>query len=117
MLSSIYWFTVEFGAVKGSNPGEVRAYGAGVLSSFGEIEWVCSDSPSQECLDSGGITQNYPDLKRPEYLPFDPFVAAKTPFPITTYQPKVFVGESLEDIKLQTRNFCDRLNRPFFCAI
>lgn len=32
-----------------STPGEdVKAFGAGVLSSFGEMEWACSPSPSQE---------------------------------------------------------------------
>ena len=57
----------------------------------------------------GGITSNYPDLLKPEatsnlrglslyewltrlmqVLDFDPFVAASTPYPITTYQPKYF---------------------------
>lgn len=32
-----------------ASPGEdVKAFGAGVLSSFGEMEWACSPSPSQE---------------------------------------------------------------------
>jgi phenylalanine-4-hydroxylase len=35
-LATIYWFTVEFGLCRQGE--EVRAYGAGVLSSFGELE-------------------------------------------------------------------------------
>ena len=35
-LSRVFWFTVEFGVV--IEDGELRAYGAGILSSYGEID-------------------------------------------------------------------------------
>ncbi len=35
-LSQVFWFTMEFGVVK--ERGELRAYGAGILSSVGETE-------------------------------------------------------------------------------
>jgi phenylalanine-4-hydroxylase len=33
--AQVYWYTVEFGVVR--EGGEIKAFGAGVLSSFGEL--------------------------------------------------------------------------------
>jgi phenylalanine-4-hydroxylase len=35
-FSRVFWFTIEFGVV--DDDGEIRAYGAGLLSSYGELE-------------------------------------------------------------------------------
>jgi phenylalanine-4-hydroxylase len=35
-FSKVFWFTIEFGVVE--EDGEIRAYGAGLLSSYGELE-------------------------------------------------------------------------------
>ena len=37
-VSKVFWFSLEFGVVR--EGGEVRCYGAGLLSSFGEIQQV-----------------------------------------------------------------------------
>jgi len=39
-LQRLYWFTIEFGLIQGPNLPEM--YGAGVLSSFGEVDHVYS---------------------------------------------------------------------------
>lgn len=64
-LATIYWFTVEFGVCREGD--KVRAYGAGLLSSFGELEYALTD--------------------KPERRPFDPSVTAIQKYPITQYQP------------------------------
>jgi phenylalanine-4-hydroxylase len=90
-LATCYWFTVEFGLCR--QDGQVKAYGAGILSSFGELEY---------CLSS-----------EPELRPFDPFKASEQPYPITKYQPVYFVAESFERAKAQMRQFAESLDRPF----
>ncbi len=37
-ISKVFWFSLEFGVVH--EGGEVRCYGAGLLSSYGEIQQV-----------------------------------------------------------------------------
>ena len=76
-LATCYWFTVEFGITRQN--GELKAYGAGLLSSFGELEW---------CL-SG----------KPELRNFEPEKTGVTKYPITQHQPLYYVTESFEDAK------------------
>ncbi|CAE7407234.1 Pah, partial [Symbiodinium microadriaticum] len=79
-LAACYWYSVEFGLVKEN--GVIKAYGAGLLSSFGELEYSCSpDRPA------GGTDD------RPELRPWSPAEAGLTQFPITCYQPIYYVAE------------------------
>ena len=70
-----YWFTIEFGICR--QKGDLKAYGAGLLSSFGELEYCLSD--------------------KPEHREFDPSITGVTEYPITEYQPVYYVTNSFED--------------------
>lgn len=91
-LATLYWFTVEFGICK--QEGNPKAYGAGLLSSFGELEYA--------------IKSGKPDLR-----PLEPSKTCTQEYPITTFQPVYFVAESFERVKEQVRQFATTMNRPF----
>lgn len=44
-FSTLYWFTIEFGLCNEEN--EIRAYGAGLLSAFGELKHALSQVPEK----------------------------------------------------------------------
>ncbi len=96
-LARCYWYSVEFGLLL---EGEaLKAYGAGLLSSFGELEHACGVGEAR------GL---------PEYLPWDPAEAADRPYAITEYQDAYFVAPSLQLAKRRMRSFCRDLPRPFY---
>ncbi|KAG0282916.1 hypothetical protein BGZ96_012711 [Linnemannia gamsii] len=90
-LATIYWFTVEFGICRQGD--QIRAYGAGLLSSFGELEYCLSD--------------------KPEIRAFEPAKVAQQKYPITEYQPVYFVAESFKDAQMRVREFANSCDRPF----
>uniref|UniRef100_H3D552 Phenylalanine-4-hydroxylase n=1 Tax=Tetraodon nigroviridis TaxID=99883 RepID=H3D552_TETNG len=91
-LATVYWFTVEFGLCKQGS--EIRAFGAGLLSSFGELQ--------QYCL-----------TDKPQILPFDPDKTCLQKYPITEYQPVYFVADSFENAKEKVRRFAATIPKPF----
>ena len=103
-LARCYWFSVEFGLVREGS--ELKAYGAGLLSSIGELEHACS---------SGGARCSA--LGRPTFLDWDPAVAAETAYPITEYQPRYFVSSSLREANDRMRRHCESLPRPFYARL
>jgi len=81
MLARLYWYTIEFGLM--NTPVGVRAYGAGLLSSGGELAY-CVDDP------------------RPERLRFDLERIMRTDYQIDRYQDRYFVIDSFEQLMLET---------------
>ncbi|MGD9021781.1 MAG: phenylalanine 4-monooxygenase [Lysobacterales bacterium] len=77
MLARLFWFTVEFGLL--DTPDGLRSYGAGIVSSPGELEYA---------LES--------DI--PERKPFDVLDALRTPYRIDIYQTVYFVLDSFDTL-------------------
>ncbi|XP_003704650.1 tyrosine hydroxylase ple isoform X1 [Megachile rotundata] len=90
-LSTIYWFTVEFGLCKEGQ--EIKAYGAGLLSAYGELLHAVSD----KC----------------EHRPFEPSITAVQKYQDQEYQPIYYVAESFEDAKDKFRRWVATMSRPF----
>ena len=75
-LERVYWYTLEFGVAR--EGGDVKAYGAGLLSSFGEL----------------GAFESQAELK-----PFDIAEIARTPYDPTSYQKVLFVAPSFAEME------------------
>jgi phenylalanine-4-hydroxylase len=71
-FSRVFWFTVEFGVCY--EDGDLRAYGAGILSSAGELE----------------------AYGQAELRPFDVAAMGTQAYDITTYQPLLYVAASFQ---------------------
>ncbi len=81
-LSRLYWYTIEFGLMQ--TPAGLRAYGAGILSSPGELPYsVQATQPQRVML----------DLKR----------CMSTQYKIDTFQQTYFVIDSLEALLRETQ--------------
>merc|ERR1712021_233282 len=90
-LATCYWFTIEFGVTRQN--GQLKVYGAGLLSSFGELEYCVSD--------------------KPEHRGFDPAVTGLQKYPITEYQPVYFVTSSFEDAQRKMSDFAATIPKTF----
>jgi phenylalanine-4-hydroxylase len=68
-LGRLYWFTVEFGMIEEN--GKLKAYGAGLLSSFGEIEHAFSDKVERREFDLEEVINHdftYSDMQKVLYV-------------------------------------------------
>lgn len=68
-LGRLYWFTVEFGLIE--EKGGLRAYGAGLLSSFGELEHAFSDKVERRPFDLEEVINHeftYSDMQKVLYV-------------------------------------------------
>ncbi len=86
-LGRLYWFTVEFGLVE--HEGDIKAYGAGLLSSFGELEHAFSDEV--------------------ERRPFELEEVINQEYTYSDMQPVLYVIPSYAELKEVTRRYIERL--------
>ncbi|MBC7922416.1 MAG: phenylalanine 4-monooxygenase [Ferruginibacter sp.] len=82
LISRVYWFTVEFGLIR--EGGQLKIYGAGILSSAGETKYALSG------LGSAGEV--------PERVPYAVRDVLDTPYIKERFQDKYFVIESYEQL-------------------
>ncbi|HYH91275.1 MAG TPA: phenylalanine 4-monooxygenase [Solirubrobacteraceae bacterium] len=82
-LSRVFWFTLEFGVVV--EDGELRAYGAGILSSYGELG----------------------EFRAMQLRPLDVLEMGTAEYDITRYQPVLYRAESVAEIEAVIGGFFD----------
>ncbi|KAI6185011.1 BH4-AAA-HYDROXYL-2 domain-containing protein [Aphelenchoides bicaudatus] len=107
-LATLYFFSIEFGLCsnnmrsdkckKSSIPddpssGTYKIYGAGLLSSAGELQHAVKD--------------------KPEILRFDPDRVVQQECLITTFQDAYFYTRNFEEAQQKLRTFTNSMNRPF----
>jgi phenylalanine-4-hydroxylase len=73
-FATVFWFTIEFGVVR--EAGELRAYGAGLLSSYGEIE----------------------EFRGAEIRPLDIAEMGVRTYDITRYQPILYAADGIDEL-------------------
>jgi phenylalanine-4-hydroxylase len=82
-LSRVFWFSLEFGVVV--EDGEPRAYGAGILSSSGEIA----------------------EFRSMQLRPLDIVEMGSVEYDITNYQPVLYRAESVAEVEAVVGGFFD----------
>lgn len=80
-LARLYWYSIEFGLMQ--TPQGLRAYGAGLLSSVGELEYSIDSSD-------------------PKRLPFDCLRVMRTEYRIDAYQDVYFVINDFDQLLRDT---------------
>ncbi|MGB7819699.1 MAG: phenylalanine 4-monooxygenase [Ornithinibacter sp.] len=74
-VADVFWFSIEFGVM--AEDGETKAYGAGILSSYGEMD----------------------EFAHMDIRPLDLHEMGTLNYDITAYQPVLFRAESLDHLE------------------
>lgn len=85
----LYWFTIEFGLILEHD--QLKFFGAGLLSSFGEMQHALSD-----------------DVAR---IPFDMETLVHTSYDPSRMQNKLFVLESFEQLRNETEVLIEQFKK------
>lgn len=88
-LGRLYWFTVEFGLVEEGD--EIKAFGAGLLSSYSELEHAFGDEVERRKFDLEEVIH--------------------TPYSYSDMQPLLFVIPSYGHLKEVTRGFIESFSK------
>jgi phenylalanine-4-hydroxylase len=75
IIADVFWFTLEFGVIREGS--DLKAYGAGILSSYGEIE----------------------EFRHTEIRPLDLAEMSAIEYDITKYQPILYAAESMDHLE------------------
>ncbi len=75
VVADVFWFSAEFGVVR--QGGDVKAYGAGLLSSPGELDWFG---------------------RHAEVRPIEIGAMGRLGYDIDVYQPTLFAGDSMPHV-------------------
>nr|ABR68851.1 tryptophan hydroxylase [Platynereis dumerilii] len=90
-LATCYFFTVEFGLCQ--QDGQMRVYGAGLLSSAGELKHALSD--------------------KAVIKPFEPEKTIEAECQVTQFQDQYFYSHSFDEAKEKLRAYAATIQRPF----
>ena len=85
-VSKVFWFSLEFGVCFEGD--ELKTYGAGILSSFGEIE----------------------EFRNQDIRPLDLAAMGTQTYDITTYQPVLFAGRSFAEVESVVGGFFESVD-------
>jgi phenylalanine-4-hydroxylase len=92
-VSKVFWFSLEFGVLR--EEGTIKTYGAGLLSSFGEIQ----------------------EMQRAELMPIDIARMGVQTYDITHYQPLLFCAEGFAEVEDVVGDFFNRVDDDRVAAL
>lgn len=91
LISRLYWYTIEFGMVREN--GELKIYGAGLLSSPGETRFSVSDKANHK--------------------PFSLEEVIAYPYIIDTYQAQYYVLSGMQQLPQAVTLLREHINRKY----